>query len=107
MNRHICFSVTNRASLKNKAPQPLSPSASEPPPEPVPEDDEEVIIAGEPRRVHHFEIVFGAHKVRTPHDEALGMMGPFGRDVQLASSVGPPKGSGAGIHAPSVWCACA
>lgn len=57
----------------------------------VPEDDEEVIIAGEPRRVHHFEIVFGAHKVRTPHDEALGMMGPFGRDVQLASSVGPPE----------------
>jgi hypothetical protein len=57
----------------------------------VPDDDEEVITAGEPRRVHHFEIVFGGFKMRTPHDEALGAMGAFGRDVQLASSAGPPE----------------
>lgn len=54
-------------------------------------DDLAVIRAGEPRRVHHYELVFGAIDVSDTHDEALGRMGAFGRDVQLASSAGPPE----------------
>lgn len=58
------------------------------------DDDDESIRAGEPRYVHHYELIFASYRVRTAHDEALAKMGGFGRDVQLASAVGPPEIAG-------------
>ena len=57
----------------------------------IDDDDDDFIRAGDPRRVHHFEVVFAAFKVRTAHDDAIRLMGQFGQDVQLASTIGPPE----------------
>lgn len=55
------------------------------------DDVDEVITAGEPRAVSSFELVFIGGKVRKAHDEAVAMMGNFGRDVQLVDNMGPPE----------------
>ena len=64
----------------------------------VAKDEDAAITAGGPRLIHHFELVFGGCKVRNAHDEALGTMGVFGRDVQLASAAGPPEICGRCVH---------
>jgi len=51
-------------------------------------------VPGGERLVDHFELIFRTAEVYAAHDEALGQLGQFGANVQLAMCYGPPEVAG-------------
>ena len=66
----------------------------------VENDDDASVRPGSPRPIDRYLLVFQCEQMNAggPHEQALAVMGDFGRDVQLASAVCPSELAGRMVH---------